>query len=42
LLKARDHNLIPPDDWNRFTAETVEVRKMIFGYRKQVLEHDLD
>jgi len=42
LLKARDHNLISPDEWNRFTAETVEVRKMIFGYRKQVLEHDLD
>jgi four helix bundle protein len=42
LLKARDHSLISPDDWNRFTAETIEVRKMIFGYRKQVLEHNLD
>ena len=38
LLAARDHNLISPDNWNRFTAESIEVRKMIFAYRKKVLE----
>lgn len=37
LLSARDHGLIGPDDWNRFTAETVTVRKMTFGYRKKLL-----
>jgi four helix bundle protein len=42
LLSARDLNLISPDDWNHFTTETIEVRKMIFGYRKRVLEHELD
>ena len=42
LLSARDHNLISPDDWSRFTAETIEVRKMIFGYRKRGLEHETD
>jgi hypothetical protein len=27
--------------WNKYTTETVEVRKMTYGYRKKVLEgHD--
>ena len=38
LLAARDHALISPDDWNRLTTETVTVRKMIFGYRKKVIQ----
>lgn len=40
LITARDLNLISPDDWHRLTAETITVRKMIFGYRRKVLEAD--
>ena len=42
LLSARDHALISPDDWAHHTSETVEVRKMIFGYRSKVLEDTPD
>src|SRR5437764_640573 len=38
LLVARDHHLISPDVWEKFTAETIEIRKMIYVYRKKVLE----
>jgi four helix bundle protein len=38
LLKAKDFGLISHDDWERYTGETIEIRKMIFGYRKQVLK----
>ena len=38
LLKAKDFGLISHDDWQRHTSETIEIRKMIFGYRKQVLK----
>ena len=41
LLDARDLGLMPQDEWERFTAETIEVRKMTYGYRKKVLENDL-
>jgi four helix bundle protein len=37
LLLARDLNLVSPEDWQQYTAETVEVRKMIYGYRRKVL-----
>ena len=37
LLKARDLNLVPVDVWRKHSIETVEVRKMTFGYRKKVL-----
>ena len=42
LLSARDLDLISPPDWQRHTAETIEIRKMIYGYRKKVLKSDLD
>ena len=42
LLSARDHALISPDDWAHHTKETIEVRKMIFGYRSKVLEDSPD
>jgi hypothetical protein len=29
---------VSPDDWQKFTAETIEIRKMIFGYRKKILQ----
>ena len=38
LLKARDLGLIPHEVWQKHSAETVEIRKMTFGYRKKVLE----
>src|SRR5215212_6478460 len=30
LLSARDLDLVSPDDWQRFTAETIEIRKMTY------------
>ena len=33
LLKARDRVLTSPDDWQRFSGETIEIRKMIYTYR---------
>ncbi len=38
LLKARDHGLLAHDEWHRLSAETIEIRKMIDGYRKKLLE----
>ena len=40
LLFARDVGLLSPDDWHRLSAETIEIRKMIYGYRKKVLSRD--
>ena len=37
LLSARDLELVPFDIWRKHSDETVEIRKMIFGYRKKVL-----
>jgi four helix bundle protein len=37
LLEARDLDLISANDWQRFTAETIEIRKMTYTYRKRVL-----
>jgi four helix bundle protein len=37
LLTARDLDLISHADWQRLSAETIEVRKMTHGYRKKVL-----
>jgi hypothetical protein len=33
LLSARDRNLVSPDMWQTHTAETIEIRKMLFAYR---------
>jgi four helix bundle protein len=38
LLCARDLGLLSLDDWQGYTAKTVEIRKMIHGYRRRVLE----
>jgi four helix bundle protein len=38
LLSARDLGLISADEWQKFTAETIEIRKMVYAYRKKVLE----
>jgi four helix bundle protein len=37
LLSARDLELVPFNIWQKYSDETVEIRKMIFGYRKKVL-----
>jgi four helix bundle protein len=37
LLKARDHGLAAEPECERLSAETIEIRKMIYGYRKKVL-----
>ena len=42
LLKARDLGLIPHEVWRKHSAETIEIRKMTFGYRKKVLESARD
>ena len=38
LLSTRDLDLFSPDEWQKFTAETIEIRKMVYTYRKKVLE----
>ena len=40
LLSARDLGLVSANDWQKYNAETIEIRKMTFGYRKKVLEND--
>jgi four helix bundle protein len=40
LLSSHEHTLVSPDDWQKYTAETIEVRKMTYMYRKRVLEDD--
>jgi four helix bundle protein len=37
LLSARDLELFTSDEWHKFTSETIEIRKMVYGYRKKVL-----
>jgi four helix bundle protein len=37
LIEARDLELMALDVWQKHTAETIEVRKMIYGYRKKVI-----
>ena len=40
LLKARDLDLFSPEEWQRFTAEVVEIRKMTYSYRRTMLAND--
>ena len=40
LLTARDLSLITHATWERHSGETVEIRKMIYAYRKKVLASD--
>ncbi len=37
LLTARDLNVMSQDTWQGFTAETLEIRKMTYSYRRKVL-----
>ena len=38
LLTSRDLNLVSLDEWQTFSAETIEIRKMVYAYRKKVFE----
>jgi four helix bundle protein len=40
LLTSRDLQLISRVDWQRYTTETIEVRKMIYVYRVAVLRDE--
>ena len=40
LLTARDLSLITHAAWEGYSGETVEIRKMIYAYRKKVLQSD--
>ena len=38
LIVARDHGLLAPDAWCQLTAETIEIRKMLYVYRRKLLD----
>lgn len=38
LITAQGLRLISPDDGRRLIAEVIEIRKMIFGYRRKILD----
>ena len=38
LLAARDLELFSLGEWEKFSTETVEIRKMTYAYRKKVLQ----
>ena len=38
LLAARDLDLFSRDEWQKFAAETIEIRKMVYVYRCRVIE----
>ena len=40
LLAAFDHGLISEAEWRKYTAETIEVRKMIYAYREAILRDE--
>jgi hypothetical protein len=35
LLSTRDLNLFSSDEWQKFTTETIEIRNMVYTYRKK-------
>lgn len=42
LLSARDRSLISLSVWQACNGETIEIRRMIYSYRKKLLESDGD
>ena len=38
LQQALAYEILPVEQWRARTAETIEIRKMIYGYRSHVLE----
>jgi four helix bundle protein len=37
-ISVRDLKLMSHENWHRYSTETIEIRRMTFGYRKRVLE----
>ncbi|HVX39213.1 MAG TPA: four helix bundle protein [Gemmatimonadaceae bacterium] len=42
LMVAHGHGLLSDQLWHKYTAEVIEVRKMIYSYRRKVLDSDRD
>ena len=40
LLSARDRRALTYERWRRLSHETVEIRRMIYAYRKRLLEDE--
>jgi four helix bundle protein len=40
LISTRDLKLMSQENWLRYSNETIEIRRMTFGYRKRVLEDE--
>jgi len=40
LLKARDLDLLSPEEWQAFTSEVIEIRKMTYSYCRTMLAND--
>jgi len=40
LLSSRDLSLVSPDEWQKYSTETIEIRKMIYTYRQRVLQDE--
>jgi len=38
LLSARDLGLFSLEEWQKYAGETIEIRKMVYTYRKKVIE----
>lgn len=38
LLSARDRRALTHEKWRQLSDETVEIRRMIYAYRKRLLE----
>ena len=42
LFLARDYGVLPRPDWKRLTEETIDIRRMLCGFRRSILETDDD
>ena len=40
LLSARDRRALTHERWQQLSGETVEIRRMIYAYRRRLLEDD--
>jgi four helix bundle protein len=38
LTLAKDYEVLPPQGWESLTKETIQIRKMLCGLRKRVLD----
>ena len=40
LCLAKDYEILPPHRWQSLTNETIEIRKMLCGLKRKVLDDD--